>query len=59
MKPRDVCGNDLIVPCTAMAMQIAKNAGLESDQAFVRKLANGLYSQELKRLKIECTLPPP
>ena len=50
-KPRDCVGNDLIVPCTATAMEVARVAGLDWDQEFVKKLANGFYSQEMKRLR--------
>lgn len=52
-KPRDICGNDLIVSATATAMEVARAAGLENDTDLVKKLATGFYSEELKRRKIE------
>lgn len=49
-KPRDSMGNDYIVPATALAIQVAKAAGLENDNALVKKLAHGFYEQEMKRI---------
>lgn len=50
-KPRDKNGNDLIVGCTGLAIQIAHSAGLQNDNDFVKKLANGFYHKELERLR--------
>lgn len=52
-KPRDPCGNDWIVASTALAMQIAQAAGLEDDEALIRKLAEGFHRKELERVKNE------
>lgn len=50
-KPRDPNGNDWIVTSTALAIQVAKAAGLENDNALIKKLAHGFYEQEMKRIK--------
>lgn len=47
-KPRDVCGNDLLVPATAFAMIIARAEGKEKDIEYVRKLSFEIYSEVLK-----------
>lgn len=52
-KPRDPIGNDWIVASTALAMQIARAAGLEGDKELIRKLSNGFHDMELKRIKNE------
>lgn len=52
-KPRDPNGNDWIVSATALAIQVANAAGLENDRDLIKKLTNGFYEQEMKRIKNE------
>ncbi len=49
-KPRDICGNDLIVPCTALAVQIARSAGLADDNELVKKLRKYVLNETLRQL---------
>lgn len=47
-KPRDICGNDLLVPCTAWAMIIARLEGKGDDLQYVKHLSFKLHSDALK-----------